>query len=556
MPSLRRATLFRFVFLFLIAASALGFAQAPEPRIEPIYDPEVKPAQRLGSPLPPSVPDSPGGATLPTGVTSTPGRGQAAVVDPPPPMVQLQIRTPSHVPIGKPVPYKIAITNNSTAKALRVKVRMPWPDGAAGLMKCEPAPDNAKIIPATGLAPIKDLEWIIGDMNRGETKSFDMTFQPAPDAKKVIGTAYIAFEYGARVETNIDKPKVAVNKTATPQVAAGELTTIRVEVTNPGTVAIPKVELMEQAPAEAEFKGDTDSTQTNNPGQRKWALGTLAPGQSKIVTYQLLARKPGEMKTITHVSSGEVALDPGMAESTTKVLVAGLKLDFNGPAQVQPRSPAKYIATVRNTGTLPLGNLRLAIDVPDGLDVTKVTVGCQNERGQRVWIIPKLAAGEALEFSLQVEPEAGVAGKKSVKASARDGRSAVEVQTAEAVSEFVGRADLSWKPTFDKGTVGVSRQGTITVSVKNHGAETDKDVKLKITLPPEVRYVESEPVKANIDGTTLIFPPQSLAPGKSMTFTVVYEGKMAGTARFLLSLEGQSHGGKPVTKEADVLIQK
>ncbi len=556
MPSLRRATLFRFVFLMLIAASALGFAQVPEPRIEPIYDPEVKPAQRLGSPLPPSLPDSPGGANGPTGVTTTPGRGQAAVVDPPPPMVQLQIRTPSYIPVGKPVPYKISVANNSTAKALRVKVRMPWPEGASAVLKCEPASDKMPAIPAAGLGKIENLEWTIGDLNRGESKAIELTFQPGPEATKVIGTAYIAFEYGARVQTNIEKPKIAVKKTASPQVSVGELATVRVEVTNPGTVAIAKVELMEQAPLEAEFRGDADSTPTDNPGQRKWALGTLEPGQSKIVTYQLLARKPGDMKTATFVSSGERGLEPGAADSSTKVLVAGLKLDFTGPAQVQPRSPAKYTATVRNTGTLPLGNVRLAIDVPEGLEVTKVTRGCQEDRGQRIWTIPKLAPGEAFDYIIQVEPEAGAAGKKSLKASLRDGRNSVEPQSMEAVSEFVGRADLSWKPTFDKGTVGVSRQGTITVNVKNHGAETDKDVKLKITLPPEVRYVESDPNKANIDGTTLIFPPHSLAPGKSMTFTVVYEGKMSGTARFLLSLEGQSHGGKPVTKEADVLIQK
>jgi hypothetical protein len=450
------------------------------------------------------------------------------------------------------VPYRVTVTNTSAAKALRVKVRMPWPDGADKLTKCEPKADAG--------ADGKELEWGVGDLQRGESKSYDLAFSPKAGAKKVTATAYVSFEYGAKVETSYDTPKVGVKRTATPEVAMGELITVRVEVTNPGKVAIPKVRLLEQAPADAEFRGDDKGEKTNLPGQRVFDLETLAPGQMRAVTYQLLARQPtvGEgLLTSSAVSSGDVALDVSEATSRTKVLQPGLKLEFTGSPTTTPKAPALYKAVVRNVGTLPLGNVTLTVDVPDELTVVKRSARAKTERGRQTWVIPKLKAGEAEEFTLQCEPGEGVAGRKLVKASLMDGRGLTEKQTAEVATEFVGKADLTWKPTFDKAWVKEGRQGTLTVVVKNHGAETDNGVRLRVKLPPEVKYIGNNgTIPASYENAEVLFPAQKLGPGKTAEFTVTYEGKTAGTGRFTLMLEGESLGNKPLLKDADVLVER
>jgi hypothetical protein len=341
-------------------------------------------------------------------------------------------------------------------------------------------------------------------------------------------------------------------------VSVNELVTVRVEVTNAGTVPVPAVRLLEQAPAEAEFRGDEKAEKTTIPGQRVWDLGTVAPGQTVFVQYQLLARqatRPGEaMLTSSAAGSGEVT---AQADSRTKVLQPGLSLVFTGTPITNPKSPALYKAVVRNVGTLPLGNVTLAVDVPDELDVKRRTNGAKVDRGRTTWTIPKLPPGEAQEFTLECVPEAGVAGKKLVKATARDARGLVDLQTAEAGTDFVGRADLRWDPNFDNAWVQVGRKGTLTVTVKNQGAETDNGVRLRVKLPPEVKYLGNNgSIPATYENAGVLFPAQKLAPGKTTEFVVTYEGKTPGPGRFLLVLEGESLGNKPLTKEQEVLVER
>lgn len=564
MPTGSRPTVFRWAVCAGLIAASVFAADLPEPGklppIDlgtklpvpgsydiPIVDPNVQPAQRLGEPFPAAIPDSPDRTPVATGVSTTGGRGSAPVVDPPPPVVQLSVRTPSHVPTGKPVPYKITVTNNSQSKALRVRVRMPWPDGAAEVRKCEPQGMQSK--------ETRELVWDIGNLNRGESKAIDLEFQPKPDVKQIAATAYVSFEYGAKVETGIDKPRVAVKKTAPPQVAVGEPAAVVVKVTNNGSVPVPNAVLTETVPQNAEVRGEGDPTAI--PGQRQWKLGTIAPGETKTVPYQLLARQGGEMATMSSLACETGVLDASAAQSTTKVLLPALQLDFRGPAKGEAKAPVKYTAVVKNAGTMPLDNVRVAVDVPDDLAVVKLTNGCRTDRGKRVWVVPKLAAGESQEFRLEVVPEQGTSGRRTLKASARDANGRTDDQTREAITDFVGRADLSWKPTFTPGRLPVQREGTITVLVRNQGSETDKGVRLRVILPREVTLKDSSPSKASLDpnDNTLVFPPQPVAPGKSVEFIVTYQARTPGQAQFRLLLEGESME-KAITKDQAIEIER
>jgi uncharacterized repeat protein (TIGR01451 family) len=527
---------------------------------EPFVDRDVKPVQRLENPVAPTAPDSPErtppGTSVPTGVTSSPGRGTAPVADPPPPVIQMQVRTPSHMPVGLPVPYKIVATNTSQSKALRVKVRLTASekDGVAAIKKCEPQADGkAAAIPEGGIKP-EELSWSFPKLSPGESKTIDVEFIPTA-GKQVSATAYVSFEYGVKVETVVDKPKVVVKKTATPQVAAGELITVQVQVTNTSAVPAPNAVLTESVPADAEIRGDTEAEKTNNAGQRAWKLGTIAAGQTKLVTYQILSRKGQDVDTKSFVKCDGGSTGLTEADTKTKVVVPALKLEFTGPPRAEPRGTATYTAVVRNIGTMPLSNVKLAVDVPNDLRVTKVTNNCRTDKNPRVWIIPNLPAGESQEFKLSVEPEQGVAGRQVVKATARDGSGRLNEQSGEVTTDFIGRALLTWKPTFDSARVSIGRQSTLTVVVRNQGSETEKGAKLRITLPPEVKFVECGPVQPNVAGNTLTFPPLAIAPGKSLEYTLTYEGKTAGAAQFRLMLEAESLE-KVLLKDQQIEIER
>ena len=518
-----------------------GGVETPGGKIEPI--------QKLEKPIAPSVPDAPSGPKVPTGVVSTAPRPAPLVNDPPTPTVQLQIRTPAHVAVGKPVPYKLTVMNNSGATAYRVQVRVPMPDGAK-LVKCEPAADT----PAAGVPiPAPQLMWSIKSLPKGESKTFDLEFQPAAGANEIRLRGHVSFEHGAEVVTAIAKPKLTVKKSATPTVAQGELVTVRVEVLNAGAVPIPQARLVETVPPGVDFKNDKDSEKGEQAHQRIWQLGTLEPGQAKIVTYQLLGKKGGDLLTTSMAASDDkfASVQSEHAESKTKVLVPALKLDLTGPATVAAKESALYTARVQNTGTQPLDNVRVTVALPDDCEVTKVTTGARRTKDQVAWTLPKLPAGEAHDF--RVTLESPTSGKKQVKAAAKETRTAVE-DAKEVTSTFQGRADLTWKPEFEDASVNVGKQGLITVKVKNQGTETDKGLRLRVELPPNAKFVEGSPKQYKEAGAEVIFEPRPIAPNGTETFTVTYEAKQAGPAYFRLRLEAESLGDKPLLKEQVVQI--
>ena len=504
----------------------------------------VEQVQYLEPPLapPPTISDSPTGPKIATGISSTAPRAATFVSDPPTPAVQLQIRTLAHVANGKLLAYKLLVTNNSGATAYRVRVRVPIPENGK-LTKSAPEAD---------VKAIKEHTWDYKSLAKGEQKIIELEFEPAAGVKEVRLRGHVSFEHGSEVVTTIDKPKLTVKKTATPQVSMGELVTVRVEVLNAGTVPIPNSRLVETVTAGTEFKNDAESEKGEDAKQRTWQLGTLEPGQTKIVTYQLLGKTGGELMTSSMAASEDkqAAVQSEIAVSKTKILVPALKLELGGPESVPSKEAGLYMVRVQNSGTQPLENVRILVSYPEECEVTKVTSGFRRDKGQVLWVVPKLPAGEAREYRLSLASP--TSGKKVVKVIAREARSTVE-DTKEFSTTFLGRADLTWKPEFDDVSVNVGKRGLLTVKVKNTGTETERAMQLRVELPTNVKLVEGSPKQYDVTEKEVLFKSRPLNPGQTEIFTITYEAKQAGPANFHLHLEADSLGKVPLSK--DQLVQ-
>jgi len=527
---------------------------AGEPAAPPIVDPGVTPAQQLLPPVAPiggvpaRVPDSPR-AAVPNGVVTTPGLASPPPVEPPPPTVRIQVQTPAHVPPGKPIPYKVIVTNVSAATAYRVKVRMPPPDGAATISKAEPKPDNVKEwkVPA---AVGGEMLWEFKSLGRGERKVIDLEFTPQQTAKEVRAKAYVSFEHGQEVVTQIEKPRLSVKKAATKEVARGEPVAVEVRVTNVGPMPVHKVRLVEVATPGFTFQTGKDATPTQKANERAWDLGTLARGQSKIVRYQLTGGKQqgGELLTTSHATSEDGGV-PDTAEAKTRILVPDLGFTLTGPATVESRKPAKYLAVVRNNGTLPLTNVVVSIPTPEDCDRTQVRSDARLYPDRASWVIPRMAPGETYEYHLSVVAKSS--GKRVVRATARDQSGAVNAER-EASTQFLGRADLHWQPTVP-AILAVGKRGQVTVVVRNDGEETDKGVSPRIDIPDGLKVIEATPgPPTQILANEVVFNAVEIQPGKTVTFTVTVERAQPGRKRIGLRLEAPSLGDRPLFKDQTV----
>ncbi|HET6573771.1 MAG TPA: hypothetical protein VFG68_09235 [Fimbriiglobus sp.] len=508
---------------WLALVAVLGATSAHSQETDsPRVDPSVTPAQ----------------FTQPIGVVPAPAAVASGVVsDPPTPVVRVQVRVPANVAPGKDVTYKIVVANTSQAHAYRVTVRNPIPE-TAQFVRAEPKPDKPEAA--------REVRWTIGMLRAGERREIELVLKPTAEAKEVRNQAFVSYEHGQAVVTQVNKPKLAVTKVAPKQAAQSDPIPVRVVIENRGRVSVDKVELVEEVTKGFEFAADAEGEKGTSPQQRIWRLGTLRPGERKVVEYKLTAKEAAELLTTSFVKSQETP-EAEQAQSTTKVLTAALTLDLTGPQTVGGGEPALYEIVARNTGTLPLANVRVSGSVPGDCTLTKMTNGGQRYRDQVAWTIPQLKPGEAQSFRLGLR--ANTTGQRTVRAaaSARGLEKAREQRTS-----FQGTALLQWHAVLDP-QVSTGQQRVLTLRVENRGGEAAKNVRLRVELPQQVSVHQATP--RNRSSANLVeFDAVSVPANGEETFTITYQAERSGQAYFVMKLWADTLGEQPLVKEQAVEI--
>lgn len=522
---------------------AFALSALPGTADEPIVDPDVQPAQFV---RPASRSANPP-AFDPSGVTAP---ATAGVIDPPTPVVRIQVRVASHAAVGKDVPYKITVANTSSADAYKVKARVVLPADVAGAPVADPPPDNHDPKKQAALAS-RELVWSLNTLRPGEKREIDLTIRPTPGGKELRTQAFVSFEHGETVVTKVDRAKLTVRKAVPMQAISTESVTVRVEVANPGTVAVPNVQLVEDVTKGFEFVNDGGGEKGTSPEQRVWQLGTLRPGERKLVEYRLSSKNAAvdALATSSVVKSPD-APDGERAESSTKLLIPGLKIDLTGPPTASAGEPALYEIVARNTGTLPLNDVRITGAIPVDCTLSKMTNGGQKYRDQIVWTVPSLKPGEA--HSVRFGLKANTTGKRTIRAAADSVRGNLE-KSSEVVTSFQGTAVLTWDAKMESATLGVGRSGLLTVTVKNAGGESARGARVRVELPGEVRFDQATP-RAENSGNEVVFDAETIPAGGTRTYTVTFKAERSGQAWFRMKLAAEVLGDKPITKEQSVEI--
>ena len=500
----------------------------PAPLITSIEDPSVEPAQFTQP------------AMLPA---ATPAAPQRVVSDPPPPVVRIQVRVPADAPPGDDLKYTIIVQNSSQADAHQVAVRNPIPEGALQVTKADPQPDAKN-------SNEKQIVWRFGTLKPGEKKTIELHLKPKPDAKEIKNLAYVQFEHGEAVTTKINRPSVKVTKTAPKETVRGEPFTVRIVVENNGKVAAEKVRVVENAERSAEVEAVTVGASRTKPeeNQWEWQIGTLMPGQRKIIEYRITPRVAADSFTTTNVSADKGILEK--AEARTLVHTPGLSVKLTGPTGVvNAGDSARYEITVRNVGSLPSTNVQVSGTLPADTKPTMKTEGGQVFRDSVVWNIPKLEPGEAKSFRYGIK--ANTTGRRVVVASATDAR---KVRAADELATlFQGIAALSWETEPEPVALAVGRQGTFTVRVKNNGGEEARNVRVEVELPAEVAVKQSTP-DVRPTGARMIWGPSTIPAYGEATYTITYEAKQSAQAWFKAKLTSDSLGDRPLSTEKAVSI--
>ncbi len=525
----------RLLALLALTLAAPGaFAQDAD---DERYDPEVTPAQ----------------FTTPSRVASPGESGGGAVADPATPVVRIQVRAPAHLAPGKPLVYRITVTNTSSATAYRVRVRHPFPlEGVNAPPVAEPQPEPAAV-------GANEFAWVYSELKPGATKEITLTYTMKADAKGVTAKAFVGFEHGQAVTTDPEKPKVTVTKSAPEKAVGTEPIPVRVLVKNVSRVTVKDVEVVEDISKGFEFVADGDSEPTGVPGQRSWRIKELAPGQSRAIEYRVRAKekaKGAEFVATSNVKSGDVKGITEPAKSVTRVLSPDLKLDVTGPATKSLDEPAEYAVSVTNTGNTTLNSVRVVADVPADCTVKKITNGGQRSRDQLVWDVPTdrkngpLGPGETATVRFTLVGKRAGARRVAVNA---DGGRGVE-QAREVTTTFTGVAALKYTVELDPGVVVVGKNAIVRYAVRNTGSTAAKNVVLRVKLPGNVEPVQTFPTRTNAVSGETEFEPQTVLAGDEIRYAITYTAKAPGPAAFVFKLSADGTE-TPLTAEKRVAVE-
>ena len=233
--------------------------------------------------------------------------------------------------------------------------------------------------------------------------------------------------------------------------------------------------------------------------------GTLAPGESKECKFNAAAATTGKYQ-----NSAQATSDQGVsakASASTAVHQAVLALSCKAREQQYMGRPFDVCFTVSNSGDAPAAGAQVVVPVPAGLTVNSATAGGHVSGNNLVWDLGSLNANAPQDLCATFA--SANAGTFDFKATAK-GTCAAPVSTS-CSTKVVGIAAILLEKSDDPDPVAIGDTTTYTVKVTNQGSADDSNVRVVVTIAPELVPVSTP--EGAIDGQTVTCPScRSLAP--------------------------------------------
>lgn len=459
------------------------------------------------------------------------------VVDPPHPQVIIKTRVNEVASPNDEVTYRLQVVNPTTATASQVRVR-------------QSIPLQGKFIKATP-PPTKEeggeLVWQIGTMEGGVSKDIVVIFQANGNAD-LESTARVSFEYGQTVRTKL-QTALQVRSSGPTSLMVNDTFTLTTLVTHAGNSPLEDVVLTQTVPQGVEFLNSNPAATGDNLLQ--WRLGKMAPGETKTITIQMVARKPGPIESRATVTSGTQKKE---ADIKLNVGQVALEVSKGGPDRRVVGRPATYFISVNNTGSSPASNVKITNKVDPNVEFLSADSGGAVVQGEVRWIIPVLGPGEKRTVSMTIR--ALRSGELKNRAEVVADRIATGFQL-EKLTRFENPKGLMVELDKTNEPIGVGEQTTFRVRLLNHATQAYNGAVVTVTLPPEFLVLDARgQTAANRQGQMVIFAPiASLLPNQMPEFSVSGKAIKAGDVRIRAEVKsGDLPGGQLLFEEGYQII--
>jgi uncharacterized repeat protein (TIGR01451 family) len=454
--------------------------------------------------------------------------------------VAIRVRVPATASAGQELEYRICVENLSQAAAHHVIVR-------------NPLPANTRFVRANPEPSSKDPEliWELGTLQGCACREIVLALAPTAPGD-VKNCARVQFEHGQCVTTRIARPAISLRKNGPTQAFVNETLRFQLIVTNTGATELTGVTLTDTLPPELEYAG----------GQKQltWDLGTLAPGQSRSVDYEVVAKIAGRLcnKAVATAAGGLRE----EADGCVNVVEARLTLAMTGPKDGFINQPTPYQITVRNAGTTALANVAITNPVPAAMSYVSASAGGQflppgqgGGGGTVQWLIGALEPGAGRTVDIVLRSSS--AGQVCNRATAAAG-GAGTVQ-AEACTTFAGVAGLFLDIKDDPDPVEVGATTRYTLTVRNQGTQMATNVRIEAQVPDQFVVTEVRRLGGDSDhrqdGQKVVFREFNIPPRGEVQFVIEVKALQAGDVRFKVDMfADQLTSGKAHKEESTTIF--
>jgi uncharacterized repeat protein (TIGR01451 family) len=309
----------------------------------------------------------------------------------------------------------------------------------------------------------------------------------------------------------------------------GDPATQSITVSNPGTGIVHNVMI------EARITKGLE-----NPRGEKLAMevGSLNPGESRLVRLPLVAIAGGEQAIAIHAAAGADLHQ----ELTSKinVIAPSVKVAVDGPSLRYVGRNATYVVTVTNDGGAPSSNVRVTHRLPQGFRFLRADKGGEFDEASRTitWFISHMDIKESAHLKCELATTQIGNHIHSVAALTEQGA------RAEAKLETVvdGTASLQVEIIAQNNPVEVNVETAYEIHVRNDGSKAAQNVALSCELPAAIEILRAEGATEgrNSNGRVLFRPLSALDPGKTAIYRVYVRGRSEGNHRVRAHLTADS----------------
>ncbi len=289
---------------------------------------------------------------------------------------------------------------------------------------------------------------------------------PTPGLATADGTGHP----GERILEGLQSPALTIQKSAPPEIQVGKKCTFYVRVTNNSQRTAHSVRIADEVPLGTQLVGTAPKAAVSG-AQVVWDVGTLSPGEERVLEMELMPTAEGELGSVATVTFASQA--SAKARSTRPQLA--LRLTANPRVMIGEQQVVQVEIT--NPGSGDATGVMLLENIPQGVSHE---------------------AGPALEFEVgTLHP--GETKRLELMLKANEAGLVDNVMTARADANLQVQANCQFEVIAPELKVSIEgpakrileRPATYSVKVDNPGTAAAREVQLVTKLPQGMKFVSA-----------------------------------------------------------------